>query len=205
MNKILLIVIAGVVIVGLVLLMMGVGSYNTLYAKREAVDAQWAEVQTQIQRRADLIQQLVGAVQGILTQEQRVFGDIAAARAGIYSAVQNGNREQVIEADNNLSAALDRLNFVSIVENYPQLKSNENVLRLQDSIEGTENRLAVARGDYNRTVQDYNTTRGRFPTVLIASLLGFEREDAYFKAQPGSERAPDVQLNQGPVPAPANR
>ena len=206
MGKIILVaVVAIVVIVGLILAVTGVGSYNTLYAKRENVEASWAEVETNLQRRADLIPQLVGAVQGVLTQEQQIFGQIADARAGLTRAMQGGSRGQVIEADNQLSAALDRINFLSITEAYPQLKSNENVMRLQDEIAGTENRLKQARRDYNLSVQDYNTTRGTFPTVLLAGLLGFEREDDYYKAQPGAETAPKVDLNQRPAtnPAPA--
>ena len=203
MAKILVVVGAIVLVVVLILVFMGVGSYNTLFTKREAVEAQWAEVETNLQRRADLIPQLVGAVQGILTQEQRIFGDIANARAGLTRAMQGGSREDVIEADNQLSAALDRINFLSITEAYPQLRSSENVMNLQTEIAGTENRLKQARRDYNLAVQDYNTTRGQFPAVLVASILGFEREDDYYKSQPGAENAPDVQLNQTPAPAPA--
>jgi LemA protein len=114
MAKILVVVGAIVLVVVLILVFMGVGSYNTLFSKREAVEAQWAEVETNLQRRADLIPQLVGAVQGILTQEQRIFGDIANARAGLTRAMQGGSRGEVIEADNQLSAALDRINFLSI-------------------------------------------------------------------------------------------
>ena len=204
MAKIILIaVVAIVVIVGLVLAFTGIGSYNTLQAKREAVDAAWADVQTNLQRRADLIPQLVGAVQGALTQEQVVFGQIADARAGLSRAMQGGSRQDVITADNQLTAALDRINFLSITEAYPELKSNNNVLRLQDEIAGTENRLGQARRDYNVKVQEYNTTRGTFPTVLLAGLLGFEREDAYYKAQEGAETAPKVDLNQRPATNPA--
>jgi LemA protein len=203
MAKILVVVGAIVLVVVLILVFMGVGSYNTLFSKREAVEAQWAEVETNLQRRADLIPQLVGAVQGILTQEQRIFGDIANARAGLTRAMQGGSRGEVIEADNQLSAALDRINFLSITEAYPQLRSSENVMNLQTEITGTENRLKQSRRDYNLAVQDYNTTRGQFPTVLVASILGFEREDDYYKSQPGAENAPNVQLNQAPATAPA--
>lgn len=203
MSKILIIAGVGILVVVLLLVVSGVGSYNSLFAKRESVEASWAEVETNLQRRADLIPQLVNTVQGALTQEQRVFGQIAEARAGLTRAMQGGSREQVIEADNQLSAALDRINFLSITEAYPELKSNENVLRLQDEIAGTENRLKQARRDYNLTVQDYNTTRGQFPTVIVASLLGFEREDDYYKSMPGAESAPEIRLNQEPATAPA--
>lgn len=195
MNKILLIVVAVIVVIGGALVLLGVSSYNSLFAKREAIDAQWSEVEVQLQRRVDMIGQLVGAVQGALTQEQKVFGDIAAARAGLTNALKGGSRDAVIDADNQLTSTLQRIQFLSITEAYPELKSNYNILRLQDDIAGTENRLAQARRDYNGTLQDYNTTRGRFPTVIIASILGFEREDKYFEASAGATEAPKVELN----------
>lgn len=195
MNKILLIVVAAVVLIGGILVMLGVSSYNSLFGKREAIEAQWSEVENQLQRRIDLVTQLVGAVQGILTQEQKVFGDIANARAGLTTALKGGSKQDVIDADNQLTSTLQRIQFLSITEAYPELKSNENVKHLQDEIVGTENRLAVARRDYNQVVQDYNTKRGTFPTVVIAGLLGFEREDSYFKAAPGASEAPKVELN----------
>lgn len=195
MNKILLIVIAVVVVIGGILVLLGVSSYNSLFTKKEAIEAQWSEVENQLQRRIDMVTQLVGAVQGVLTQEQKVFGDIANARAGLTQALKGGSKQEVIDADNQLTSTLQRIQFLSITEAYPELKSNENVRRLQDEIAGTENRLAVARRDYNQTVQDYNTTRGQFPTVIIAGLLGFEREDEYFKAAPGATEAPKVELN----------
>ena len=195
MNKILLIVIAVVVVIGGILVLLGVSSYNSLFTKKEAIEAQWSEVENQLQRRIDMVTQLVGAVQGVLTQEQKVFGDIANARAGLTQALKGGSKQEVIDADNQLTSTLQRIQFLSITEAYPELKSNENVRRLQDEIAGTENRLAVARRDYNQTVQDYNTTRGQFPAVIMAGLLGFEREDNYFKAAPGASEAPKVELN----------
>lgn len=195
MNKILLIIVGAIVAIGAILVVLGISSYNSLFAKREAIEAQWSEVENQLQRRVDMVNQLVGAVQGILTQEQKVFGDIANARAGLTSALKGGSKQEVIDADNQLTSTLQRIQFLSITEAYPELKSNENVKRLQDEIVGTENRLAVARRDYNQTVQDYNTTRGKFPTVIMAGLLGFEREDNYFKAAPGATEAPKVELN----------
>lgn len=195
MNKILLIVIAVVVVIGGILVLLGVSSYNSLFSKKEAIDAQWAEVEVQLQRRVDMVNQLVGAVQGALTQEQKVFGDIANARAGLTNALKGGSREAVIDADNQLTSTLQRIQFLSITEAYPELKSNANILRLQDEITGTENRVSQARRDYNATLQDYNTTRGKFPTVIIASILGFDREDKYFAAAPGASEAPKVELN----------
>lgn len=195
MNKILLIVVAAVVVIGGILVLLGISSYNSLFTKKEAIDAQWAEVEVQLQRRVDMVNQVVGAVQGALTQEQKVFGDIANARAGLATALKGGSRDAVIDADNQLTSTLQRIQFLSITEAYPELKSNANIMRLQDEIVGTENRVAQARRDYNATLQDYNTTRGRFPTVIIAGLMGFEREDKYFAAAPGATEAPKVELN----------
>lgn len=195
MNKILLIIVGAIVAIGAILVVLGISSYNSLFAKREAIEAQWSEVENQLQRRVDMVTQLVGAVQGILTQEQKVFGDIANARAGLTKALKGGSKQEVIDADNQLTSTLQRIQFLSITEAYPELKSNENVKSLQTEVVGTENRLAVARRDYNLVVQDYNTTRGKFPTVVIAGLLGFEREDSYFKAAPGATEAPKVELN----------
>lgn len=195
MNKILLIIVGAIVAIGAILVVLGISSYNSLFAKREAIEAQWSEVENQLQRRVDMVTQLVGAVQGILTQEQKVFGDIANARAGLTQALKGGSKQEVIDADNQLTSTLQRIQFLSITEAYPELKSNENVKSLQTEVVGTENRLAVARRDYNLVVQDYNTTRGKFPTVVIAGLLGFEREDNYFKAAPGATEAPKVELN----------
>ncbi|MCC6742617.1 MAG: LemA family protein [Acidobacteria bacterium] len=195
MNKILLIAVAVIVAIGGILALAGVSSYNSLYTKKEAIDAQWAEVEVQLQRRVDMVNQLVGAVQGALTQEQKVFGDIANARAGLTNALKGGSRDAVIDADNQLTSTLQRIQFLSIAEAYPELKSNANISRLQDEIAGTENRVSQARRDYNTTLQDYNTTRGRFPTVIFASMMGFEREDKYFAAAPGASEAPKVELN----------
>jgi len=195
MSKILIGVGALVVVVLLIVGVMAIGGYNSLVGKREEVNAKWSEVEVQLQRRADLINNLVGAVQGILTQEQVVFSEIANARAGLTSALARNDKAGAIAADNQLTSALSRLNFLSITEAYPELKSNENVLRLQDELAGTENRLAVSRGDYNRTVRDYNVARRTFPASLLAGLFGFTEETAYFEAAPESKQAPKVEFN----------
>jgi LemA protein len=195
MNKILLVVAGVVVLVVLVLAFLSIGSYNSLVAQQEEVNAKWSEVENQLQRRSDLIGNLVGAVQGILTQEQVVFADIANARAGLTSALGRNDKNAAIAADNQLSAAIRSLNFLNITENYPQLRSNENVLRLQDELAGTENRLATSRGDYNKTVRDYNVARRTFPKSIVASLFGFSEETAYFEAAADAKQAPKVQFN----------
>lgn len=200
MKKGILIGIGVIVLVVIVIALMMVGSYNTLVTKQQSVNAQWALVQTQMQRRADLIPNIVATVKGVAGLEERVFTKIAEARSQLLSTINNPNAttDQKIAADNNLTQAMrdggllgTGGRFLSIAENYPQLKSNESFLKLQDELAGTENRLATARRDYTLTAQDYNTTRNRFPTVLIAGLMGF-KEQPYFQADQGAQTAPKV-------------
>lgn len=194
-------VILGVIILLVVILgAMAIGTYNSLVTKRQTVDAQWSQVENLMQRRADLIPNIVGTVKGIAGLEERVFTRIAEARSQLLSTMQNPNSttEDKIAADSKLSQAMrdggllgTGGRFLSITENYPQLKSNESFLKLQDELAGTENRLATARRDYTLAAQEYNTTRSRFPTVLIAGLMGF-KEQPYFKADEGARQAPKV-------------
>ncbi len=179
--------------------MSGCG-YNTLQAKQQNVRAKWAGVENQLQRRADLIGNLVETAKLAGVQEQEVFGQIAQARSQLLNATgappqgEGGDRspeqkEAIINANNSFGGTIGRL--LSLQENYPVLRSNENFLRLQDEVVGTENRLSVARNDYNTAIQDYNTTRGSFPTVLFANLYGF-KEEPYFKAEEGARQAPRI-------------
>ena len=183
MGKTGLIVLAVIVAIVLLIGLVGISSYNTLVTKKQTIDAQWAEVQNQMQRRADLIPNIVGTVKGVAGLEERVFTKIAEARSQLLTTIQNPNSttEEKITADNNLTQAMrdggllgTGGRFLSITENYPQLKSNESFLHLQDELAGTENRLSTARRDYNTAAQDYNTTRSRFPMVLFAGLTGFK-------------------------------
>jgi LemA protein len=181
-----------------------VGRRNQMTIKREAVNAAWAQVDVVLQRRADLIPNLVETVKGIAAQEQKVFGDIAAARAALIGARSPADK---IAANGQLDSALSRL--LVVVENYPQLKSNENFMRLQDELAGTENRIAVERRRYNQAVQDYNTYISLFPNSLIAGFAGFTRNDAYFKTEEGARQAPRVNFDTNkpapaPTPAPAH-
>jgi LemA protein len=190
-----------VVIVVLVLIVLVVfGGYisvrNTLVQKNEAVKSAWAQVDVVLQRRADLIPNLVETVKGIAAQEQKVFGDIANARAALLSA---GSPQQKIAANQNLDGALGRL--LAVAENYPQLKSNENFLRLQDELAGTENRIAVERKRYNDTLQDYNTYIQQFPASMFAASAGFKPNNAYFTATEGSREVPHVNFST-PTPVP---
>ena len=193
-------IIGVVVIVLIVLLFFGqyIGVKNTLVTKNEAVKAAWSQVDIVLQRRADLIPNLVETVKGYAKQEQTVFGDIAKARSALLSA---GTPQDKIAANQQLDGALGRL--LVIVENYPQLKSNENFLRLQDELAGTENRIAVERKRYNDILQDYNTYIQKFPQSMFAGFAGFKVNDAYFRATEGSREAPKVNFGTTPAPEPA--
>jgi len=201
---------AAIIVVALILILAFlfgsayVGRRNQMAIKREAVNAAWAQVDVVLQRRADLIPNLVETVKGYAAQEQKVFGDIAAARAALVGAKTPTDK---IAANGQLDSALSRL--LVIVENYPQLKSNENFMRLQDELAGTENRIAVERRRYNEAVQDYNTYISLFPNSLIAGFAGFTRNDAYFKTEEGARQVPKVNFDTNkpatsPTPAPAH-
>jgi LemA protein len=194
MNKGLIVVI----IFGLIALVI-FGQYvsvrNTLVTKNEAVKSAWSQVDVVLQRRADLIPNLVETVKGYAQQEQTVFGDIAKARSALLSA---GTPQDKIAANQQLDGALGRL--LAIVENYPQLKSNENFLRLQDELAGTENRIAVERKRYNDTLQDYNTYVQQFPNNIFASWAGFKPNSAYFAATEESRQVPKVNFSTPKAP-----
>jgi LemA protein len=189
-----LIVIIILALIALVLFGTYVSVRNTLVTKNEAVKAAWSQVDIVLQRRADLIPNLVETVKGYAKQEQTVFGDIAKARSALLSA---GTPSEKIAANNQLDGAVGRL--LALVENYPQLKSNENFMRLQDELAGTENRIAVERKRYNDALQDYNTYIQQFPNNMFASWAGFKPNDAYFKAAEGSREVPKVNFG---TPAP---
>ena len=191
-----LVILALLLVIALVLGSAYVSRRNQMAIKREAVNAAWAQVDVVLQRRADLIPNLVETVKGYAVQEQKVFGDIAAARAALVGAKTPTDK---IAANGALDSALSRL--LVIVENYPQLKSNENFMRLQDELAGTENRIAVERRRYNEVVQDYNTYISLFPNSLVASIGGFARNDAYFKTEEGARQAPKVNFDYGNKPA----
>lgn len=196
-----LIVILILVVLAVVLFGQYIGIKNTLVTKNEDVKAKWSQVDIALQRRADLIPNLVETVKGYATQEQTVFGDIAKARSALLSA---NNPSDKIAANNQLDGAIGRL--LVLVENYPQLKSNENFMRLQDELAGTENRIAVERKRYNDSLQDYNTYIQKFPASVFASFAGFKPNDAYFKAAEGSREVPKVNFGtpgQQPAPTPA--
>lgn len=193
------------VILVIVVVIVGIsfaGTYNKLVTLGQEVDKQWAQVENQYQRRYDLVPNLVATVQGAAQFEKSTLEAVTQARASVGRAqitpgtapTDPAQLAQYEQAQAALGGALQRL--LVVVEKYPELKANANFRDLQAQLEGTENRIAVARMDYNKAAQDYNTARLRFPTNLIAGMLGF-KEKAYFKATSGAERAPAVQFNFG--------
>ena len=185
--------------------------YNSLTTKHENVKGKWANIEVQLQRRSDLLNNLIETAKLAGVQEQEVFGTIAKARSQLLnatSAAPQGDagdkspeqKQAVINAANSFGGTIGRL--LVLQEQYPQLKSNENFLKAQDEVVGTENRIAIARKDYNDATQDYNTTRARFPTVISAKLFGF-KEEPYFKAEEGSNQVPKIDSNSLRAPTPA--
>ena len=179
-------------LIGALLLLLIVGggactTYNSLYGKREVVRQSWSNVDVNLQRRADLIPNLVNTVKGYTKHEEQVFSEIAQARSRLINP--QASPEEKIAANAQMDSALSRLLVIS--EAYPDLKASEQYRNLMTQLEGTENRIGVARRDYNATVADYNTSRGRFPGVVFANMFGFQREEE-FKVDPGKRDAPTV-------------
>jgi LemA protein len=187
--KIALIVVGVLVLCGLLLFGSLMGSRNELVTEREAIKGSWAQVDAALQRRADLIPNLVETVKGFASHEEKVISDVTSARAAMMGAK---SPQEKIDANSRLDGALGRL-FV-VVENYPNIKANENFARLQDELSRTENRINVERRKYNETVQKYNTDIALFPKNIAASMFGFQREDAYFKADEGAKTVPKVKF-----------
>jgi len=185
----LLIAVGVLVIVGVVFGGQLMGSRNQLVTEKNDIDARWAQVENDMKRRADLIPNLVETVKGYAKQEQAVIGEVTSARSALLGA---RSKEDAINANNQLSGAIGRL--LVLQENYPQLKSNENFLRLQDELAGTENRIAVDRRDYNEAIRKYNTDVELFPRNIAASIFGFRRDDAYFKTTEQEKKVPQVKF-----------
>src|ERR1035441_8334681 len=167
-----------------------VGAKNTMVTKNETIKQAWAQVDVVLQRRADLIPNLVATVKGYAQQEQKVFGDIANARAGLLNAKTPADK---IASNGKLYGALGRL--LLIVENYPNLKADQNFMALQDELAGSENRIAVERRRYNEAIQDYNTFIGLFPNSIFAGWAGFQRNNDYFAAAEAARQAPKVDFS----------
>jgi LemA protein len=184
-----LIVLGVLVLGGLILGGQVTGARNQFVTERNEIDAKWAQVDNDMKRRADLIPNLVETVKGYAKQEQAVIGEVANARAALLGA---RSKQDEITANNQLSGAIGRL--LVLQENYPQLKSNENFLRLQDELSRTENRIAVSRRDYNEAIKKYNTDVQLFPNNIAASIFGFQRDDAYFKTTEAEKKVPQVKF-----------
>ena len=183
-------IVLGIIVV-LVLMLIGtfVGNYNRLVTFSESINGQWAQVENQLQRRNDLIPNLVKTVKGYAKHENEIFTHIADARAKLAGAKTIGEK---IKANQELDGAISRL--LVIVENYPILKANENFIRLQDELAGTENRIAVERMRYNEVVRSYNILIKRFPSNIVASFTGFEKKDSYFKSEEAAKEVPKVEF-----------
>jgi len=192
MSKGLLVGLGVLGVIVLALFLVG-GSYvsakNQMVAKDQTVKSAWSEVDVQLQRRADLIPNLVETVKGFTKEENSVFAEIANARAGMLNAQTPQSK---IAANGQLDGALGRL--LLLTENYPQLRSSEQFMRLQDELAGTENRIGVARRNYNNAIQDYNTFIAQFPNSIWAGMAGFHNNDAYFKASDAARTVPNVKF-----------
>jgi LemA protein len=182
-------VVGVLVLAGLMVFGSFVSARNQMVAKDQNVKAAWSEVDVQLQRRADLIPNLVATVKGFTKEESTVFGDIANARAGMLNAQGPAGK---IAASNQLDGALGRL--LLLTENYPQLRSSDQFMRLQDELSGTENRVSVARKRYNDALRDYNTFLLQFPNNIWAGISGFKANDAFFEASPAAQNVPQVKF-----------
>lgn len=192
MSKGLLVGLGVIGVIVLALLLVGgsfVSAKNQMVAKDQEVKQSWSEVDVQLERRADLIPNLVETVKGFTKEENSVYADIANARAGMLNAQTPQSK---IAANGQLDGALGRL--LLLTENYPQLRSSEQFMRLQDELAGTENRISVARRRYNQAIQDYNTFIQQFPNSIWAGMAGYHTNDAYFKASPAAEQVPSVKF-----------
>ncbi|MGA8529416.1 MAG: LemA family protein [Acidobacteriaceae bacterium] len=182
-------VVGVLVLVGLLIFGSFVSAQKQMVAKQEAVSEQWSNVQAVLQRRADLIPNLVATVKGYAQHEETVFADVDKAREALLAAHDPQGK---MAANGQLDGALGRL--LAIAENYPNLKANQNFLELQDQLEGTENRIAVERHRYNETLRDYNTYIRQIPNNIWARMAGFKPNNNYFEASPASQQAPKVQF-----------
>lgn len=183
---------AGLLLVPLALGLSGCG-YNRIQTLDETAAAQKSQIEVQLQRRADLIPNLVATVQRFAKQEETVFTNVANARAGLLGAIKTGNPEQMAAANQELGGALGRL--LAISEAYPELKSDQTFIRLQDELAGTENRIAVARRDYNEAAQQYNTLIRRFPTAVTAKVIGAKPRNYYEVPNAANRDAPKVEFD----------
>ena len=187
--KFALVIIGVLILIALGIFGWAAGARNTLVTERESVNGAWSQVDVALQRRADLIPNLVETVKGFTKEESTVFGDIANARAGLLNAHDPKSK---IAANGQLDSAFGRL--LALTENYPQLRSSEQFIRLQDELAGTENRIGVARKRYNDAIQTYNTFILQFPNSIWAGIAGYKQNNAYFTASPAAQQVPNVKF-----------
>ena len=192
-----LVVLAGI---GFRIVQWGISKYNTLVAEEQNVDKSWGQVENVLQRRNDLIPNLVNVVQAYAVHEQEVFIKVAEARSMWAKAVQGGNVGDKMKADSAVSGSL--FNLMAMIERYPDVKANQNFLALQDELAGTENRIAVERNRYNEAVQTYNTYAKMFPNNMIVGIFKFPKDREYFKAEEGATKAPEVKIGYPGVQVP---
>ena len=190
--KIFGVALAVIVGIALICILYSISTKNTFISMREDINEQQANVEVALQRRADLIPNLVATVKGYATHEEKVFTEIAEARSKLAGSINSGNLNEISASNDELSSAWSRL--LVLKESYPELKANENFIALQDELAGTENRIAIARRDYNDLVSKYNTKIQRFPASIIANSNGFKSID-YFKSQEGANIAPNVDFS----------
>jgi len=181
-------ILIGIVVVVLLLVVMVVSKYNSLVTLKENVDNQYSNIDTQLERRADLIPNLVNTVKGYMNHEEKVIKDITTARENLLKA---GNAKDLSKANSELDSALNAL--MVVVENYPDLKASQNFVALQDELAGTENRIAVARKDYNDAVKKYNASIKKFPANIIAGMFNFDSKD-YFEVDEAKKNTPEVEF-----------
>ena len=186
-------ILAVIVGIALICVIYSISTKNSFISMKEDINQQQANVEVALQRRADLIPNLVATVKGYASHEEKVFTEIAEARSKLAGSINSGNLNEISAANDELSSALSRL--LVLKEAYPELKANENFIALQDELAGTENRIAIARRDYNELVSKYNSRIQKFPASIIANSNGFEKVD-YFKSQEGSNIAPVVDLGE---------
>lgn len=185
-------VLIGIGVVVVLVVFWFFGTQNSLVSLKEDVEMQQSQIETTLQRRSDLIPNLVATVKGYATHEEKVFTEIADARSKLAGSIESGDMESIIEANNALDSALGRL--LAISENYPDLKASEQFIALQDELAGTENRIAVARQYYNEKVRTYNTTVQSFPTSIVAGMTGYYPMQ-YFEADESSKEVPEVNFD----------
>lgn len=182
-----LVVLGVIIFLLLIIIATYVGNYNRLVTLDESINSSWAQVENQLQRRLDLIPNLINTVKGYMKHEKEVFEYLADARAKLAGAKTIGDK---VKLSNEFESALSRL--LAIAESYPNLKANENFLRLQDELAGTENRIAVERMRFNETIRAYNILIKRFPSNIVARFSGFQKKDIYFKAKEEAKEVPKV-------------